>query len=525
MRKLAKRLASPDAAGLVCPDHWSGPDWVLTDGPAVSELNAKVGFAPDPQQELGLDMIFAVGRDGLPASFAFCAICCRQNLKTGLFKQTTVGWLYVTEERRVVWSAHEMSTTRDAHKDLTDLICDSPALSRRLPRTSNRGIYDANGQERIELATGQTLKFKARTLSGGRGLSGDKVVLDEAFALRPSHVGSLLPTMTARPHGQVLYGSSAGMSDSSVLRDVRDRGRAGDISPRLSYLEWGGGWRECSDPDCTHPKDAVARGLDCVLDDQELWRRNNPTISTGRISIQTIADLRQELPPDEFARESMGRWDDEDAASGPPAIDMKAWKELGKGMEGTPAPAKATVVLHAAPNRASASIGVVGPAAGGRVLMMVHVSDMSGIVPRLKRLRGNVDVVEVALHPSGQAGALVPALKRAKIPFVELTHKDLSRGCATAQLAVVEQRLVHLNQPELTGAVAVARTRYVSEAEVWDSRDHKLDISPLVAGSTALHRWDLYAAQPKDPPPSPVSAGASSSGTSVRSDDIAHAAF
>ena len=43
-------------------------------GPAVAELNASIGFAPDPQQELGLDMIFAVGENGLPACFAFCAI-------------------------------------------------------------------------------------------------------------------------------------------------------------------------------------------------------------------------------------------------------------------------------------------------------------------------------------------------------------------------------------------------------------------------------------------------------------------
>ena len=38
---------------------------------------------------------------------------------------------------------------------------------------------------------GQRIKFKARTNSGGRGLTGDKVILDEAMFLMPSQMGSL----------------------------------------------------------------------------------------------------------------------------------------------------------------------------------------------------------------------------------------------------------------------------------------------------------------------------------------------
>lgn len=531
--KLAKRLVSPDS-GLVCPDHWSGPDWVLTEGPIVAELNAKANFTPDPQQELGLDMIFAVGPDGLPASFAFCVICCRQNMKTGLFKQAALGFTYIQDMPKVVWSAHEMSTTLDAQKELAALIEESPALSRRMPATKNRGVYADNGGERIELKNGQQILFKARTISGGRGLSGDKVILDEAFALKATHVGSLLPTMTARPHGQVLYGSSAGKFDSKVLRDVRDRGRNG-TSPRLSYAEWGGHWRECGDPDCTHPKDAELRGIDCVLDDRELRVRNNPTVTTGRISEQTLDDLRQELPPEEYARECFGRWDDSESSSGTPAIDIRAWKGLAD--KDTPAPSRGTVVLDVAPDRSRASIGLIGPAVGsrfdedgaehprdGKVLAMVDTKPgISWVVPALVKLQGRADVLEVALHPRAQAGALIPALKAAEIEYAELTHTDIARGCTAVQLAVVEGRLLHLGQLELDGSVAVARTRWVSEAEVWDRRDHRLEISPLASISTALHRWDLLTAVPDTPPPPPRRA--SRSAQPAKATDIAHVGF
>ena len=261
MTKLARRQ-------LVQPDYLTRPaGMVETYGPAVADLCADAGFAPDPQQELALDLIFAIRADGLSAAFSFAVICCRQNLKTGLFKQASIGWLYVTDQRLIVWSAHEMATTRDALRDLEELITGSPALSKLLPATSNNGIYDAHGQERIELTTGQRIKFKARTFSGGRGLTGDKVILDEAFALVPSHMGSLLPTMMARPDPQVLYGSSAGKADSVVLRDVRDRGRAGSTE-RMGYLEWLAPRKPCATKDCTHPKPGTpgwAPG--CALDD------------------------------------------------------------------------------------------------------------------------------------------------------------------------------------------------------------------------------------------------------------------
>jgi hypothetical protein len=222
-RRLAKRLIEPDV--WTCPHgraRWR-PQKVLTYGPEVADVNADAGFAPDPQQELGLDLIFAVGEDGRPLTFEFCVICCRQNLKTGLFKQTAVGWIVVLEEPDVVWSAHEMSTTRDAQNELADLFR-SPTLERWMLPQKNEGIYTENGEERLELRdpeTGEVHKiwFKARTASGGRGLARGKLILDEAFALQAAMVGSLMPIMLTKPRAQVVYGSSAGKADSEVLRD------------------------------------------------------------------------------------------------------------------------------------------------------------------------------------------------------------------------------------------------------------------------------------------------------------------
>ena len=215
---------------LVEPAYRTDLDYAYTLGPEVSELATVAGFAPDPEQRLGLDLLFAMDNRDRSVAFEFAVVCARQNLKTGLFKQAVLGWLFLTEQNLVVWSAHEFDTAKEAFRDMAQLVEGCPDLDREVKR-----IYRGNGDESIELLSGQRLIFKARTKSGGRGLTGDKVVLDEAFALHADHMGALLPTLSVRPDPQVVYGSSAGLASSDVLRVIRDRGRAGR-SPRLAYL-------------------------------------------------------------------------------------------------------------------------------------------------------------------------------------------------------------------------------------------------------------------------------------------------
>jgi hypothetical protein len=503
-RKLAKRLVSPD---LVCPDHWNGPDWILTDGPAVAELCAASGFEPDPQQALGLDMIFGVGPDGLPSSFSFCVICCRQNLKTGLFKQAVIGWLYVTEERRIVWSAHEMSTTLDAQTELAALMLGAPALRRRMLKQKNDGVYADNGSERIELATGQQVKFKARTKSGGRGLSGDKTILDEAFALRPAHIGSLIPTMGARPHGQVLYGSSAGMVDSTILFDVRDRGRNG-TSPRLSYLEWLAEREVCTDdqgnpnPHCTHPKDATQRGMDCALDREHLMRKANPTISTGRMSLQTIKDFRQELPPEEFMRECLGWWDDASAGAAA-TFGPGRWASCKVDLEEIPTP-PAAIGIAVSVDRLWASIAsasMVDPLdpddedSPERVAVAAvdRREEVGWLVAEAKRIQDEYDCLVVA-DRGGPTGDLEKALDDAEVAVEWIELREVAEATSSLFDRVRAGTVMHPGSDELDAAVNAADWRFVSDRRVWGRRSSAGDISMLEAATLAAHGAEVLGA-------------------------------
>ena len=273
------------------------PPYDRTDGDLVAELARAAGLPPDPAQRLALDAIFAQ-KDGRSAAFEIALISSRQNIKTATFKMAALGWLFITDERLVVWSAHEFPTAAEAFRDLDDLVTGCDYLRRRV-----RNIYRGNGDESIELMSGARLIFKTRTKGGGRGLSGRKVILDEGFALRPMHMGALLPTLSAQPDPQVLYGSSAGLAESDVLRGVRDRGRAG-TDPRLAWIEF------CAPP----PSEVCAAGDGCThalgtpgcgCDEPELWQAANPALGR-RITPEYIAAERRALPPSEFGRERMG---------------------------------------------------------------------------------------------------------------------------------------------------------------------------------------------------------------------------
>ncbi|MGH8523425.1 MAG: hypothetical protein ACREXY_04195 [Gammaproteobacteria bacterium] len=474
---LAKRLLEPT---------WlSHPVYVQTLGPEVADVAALAGLAPDPEQQLLLDLTFALGADGKSAAFEIDVVAARQNLKTAFILQAELGWLFVTEERLIVHSAHELSTTEEAFIDLASLIEGTSSLSKRLAPTrgTRPGISEGNGRWGIKLATGARAKYKARLKDGGRGLTGNKVVLDEAFALTPSHMGALLPTLAAVPDPQVIKASSAGKVGSLVLKEARDRGRAG-TSPRQVYVEWGdlspGG---CSAGDrCNHEKTIPG----CALDDESRWERIMPALHR-RVTLETIRAMRQSMPPEEFAREFMVWWDVEDDAP-PPIFDLAEWARLAR--PSAKQPARAGVVVEVAPNRKTASIGVAADGKKGRTLVLTRTGEgTSWVVPTLEKMIGKRDIVEVALRPGSQAGVLIPALIAAGIEFESISATEAGQACAGFQSAVVNKTVEHVGQSELDAAVANARTRFSGDAEVFDQRDRSIDITPVVAAAEAAFRW------------------------------------
>jgi hypothetical protein len=452
------------------------PERDYTLGPEVGEVAAMAGLPPDPEQQLILDATFAV-RDGRSASRDIGVCAPRQNLKTGALKMMALGWLYVTEERLIVWSAHEFGTSQEAFRDMCELIEGTPDLDREVKQ-----IHRGNGDEAIELTGDRRLKFKARTKGGGRGLTGNRIVLDEAMYLKAAHMGALVPTLRAVRDPQLVFAGSAGMADSHVWRDVRDRGRAGG-DESLAWNEWAsdaepGG---CLLEDCSHRRDVEG----CALDDEERLRRSNTALDR-RITLETLRDDRRTMPPEEYARETLGWWD-------PPAVDEDAsvfteeqW--LACGDVESAAVGRVAFAVDVAPDGQRASISVAGVRADGLPhVAVVDSRDGTAWVPaRAAQLLADHDAVGLALDPGGPAGALLKGLEKAGVEPLQIKTRELVQSCGRFYNLVEERGLRHRDEGALLDAVLGVKKRFVGDAWAWARKEATVDITPLYAATVAL---------------------------------------
>lgn len=480
------------------PTYLHTPEYVETFGPEVADVNARAGFAPDPEQEQILDATFAILPNGKPAAFEVDLVGPRQNFKTGVLKMIEIGWLFVTKERLSIHSAHELSTTEETFRETAALIEDNPFLSRHLlPTRGDRpGITAANGRWAIELTGDRRLRYRARQATGGRGLSGDKVVLDEFFAVTAAVIGSLYPTLSARPRPQVVSASSAGLLMSEALRDKRDRGRAG-LTPNQFYYELSDRNGPtpsrpnpgCASPTCNHAKTAEG----CALDDEARWAQIMSALGT-RVLPETIRSLRQAMPPAEFAREFLVWWED-------PPLDAAAqlfgshWGRQGIADAVVPTPRCLAVAVEL--ERTHSSIGAAGdygdsgwtvvfpatsnPVLGGRRPGTSWVVDeVCGIAKRHN--------IPVAIAGSGPGADLIDPLRaRLGDRLLVADMPDLKDACAAFYDGVTENHGVfHNDSPELNDAVMGAVKRMSADRFLWGRKESEGDVSMLEAVTLAL---------------------------------------
>jgi phage terminase large subunit-like protein len=466
-------------AELVQPAHLWVPDHIASAGPEAIEFAESIGLTLDAEQRLAVEALLAEKAGGRWAALEGVLIAARQNLKTFLFKVIVLADLYVFDTQFVVWTAHEFNTAMEAFRDCKEVIDGSPHLSRRVKR-----ISEANGEEGIEFIGGKRLRFRARTRTGGRGLTGDRVILDEAFALQPSHMGSLMPTLSAKSisgNPQILYGSSAGLASSDVLRSLRMRGRAGN-DPSLTYIEWCAPDQPCAHDECDHQVGSEG----CALDDQELWRQANPALGR-RIAIDFVAAERRSLPPTEFSRERLGWWEDPVIVTG---FSLERWSECVDHDSGLADPVSFGVDVS--PNSASAAI----VACGGPVEVVEHRRGTSWVVPRLLELRDAHEPKTIGLDPTGPAGALVNEIEDSGLKVDFLDSKRSTLACAQLLDSVMERQFSHRDQRALNLAVVGARKRQAGDAWKWSRRDSDIDIAPLVAATIAHYLWSESKVEP-----------------------------
>ena len=430
------------------------------------------GLYLDPWQEFVLANSLGERKDGKWAAFEVGLTVSRQNGKGSILEARELAGLFLLDEQLIVHSAHQFDTSLEAFRRLLYRIEETPDFDRRVKRVSR-----SHGEEGIELKGGQRIRFRTRTKGGGRGFTGDCLILDEAMILPETAHGALLPTLSARPNPQVWYTGSAvdqwSHEHGVVFARVRQRGIDGD-DPRLAYFEWS---VNAENPEEVDPE---------LVTDEAAWAEANPALGI-RISSEYISDEQRSLDARGFAVERLGvgDWPDTDGASAH-VISPERW-QAGFDEDSKPQDPIA-FAFDVTPDRSWSSIDVAGPREDGNwhVEVVDHHRGTGWVVDRLVELNAQHSPIAIVCDGAGPAASLVKPLEQRGIEVTVVTAKEHAQACGNFYDACDQGTLRHLDTPELTAAVRGAVRRTLGDAWAWSRKSSGVDISPLVAGTLAL---------------------------------------
>jgi hypothetical protein len=368
-------------------------------------------------------------------------------------------------EQLIIHTAHEFPTANESFLRLVAVFDNWDDLRKRVRR-----IRYANGEQGIELMSGQRLKYRARTGGSGRGFAkADLVVYDEAQHLSREHVAASGPAKLANPNSQTWYAGSGGMSTSAVawaLRRDAVLGRGG----RLAYTE------ATAEIVTAVNGQVITERPDPT--DLDAWYRSIPGL--GRwVTEESVRALFDELGPELFGRECLCAWDPEPSAEGAGAFDANRWASLAD-----PQAERGSAQVFGvatAPDRSWSAVGVAWLRPNGaRQVMLADYRPGAAWVPgRVAELRkqwGGTVLAEMA--DTASRGLIAEA--------EELSQAQQAQAHNALADAVEAGSVRHGNEPALNTAVRAARWRPSGDSRVLD-RKGSADISPLVAVALALH--------------------------------------
>lgn len=361
-------------------------------------------------------------------------------------------------EKLIVHTSHLVPTSLEHFRRVKELIRANPALESQVLR-----IREKNGAEAVEFRSGARLLFMARSKGGGRGFSGDVLVLDEAQEMPSSSMEALSSTLLTRPSGQICYAGTvpSQINDCEHFTGVRDRGRAGG-DPDLAWLEWS-----------PHP--------DMRIDDPRAVPMSNPSLGF-RVNPASIEWQRNMLGPDGFARESLSIWQDQGHLA---ILDPDVWAALADPTSTPTGPVALSIAVS--PERV-AYIGVAGARADGLIHLDYGHDERRGLtwVPqKIADLVAARKPCAVLLDPAGPAGALIPDLVALKVDVTAVSGRELAAACGMVLDQAQAGNIRHLGQAPLAVALDKTRTRKVGDAWVWDNPT--ADLGPLYAVTLALY--------------------------------------
>jgi hypothetical protein len=444
--------------------------------PEVIDYAKSVGLILDPWQQLILRHALGEDTEGRWTSFEVGLTVPRQNGKSALAEARMLGGLFVLDEELIVYSAHLFDTAMEVMRRLEEWLHNSGEKFK-----ANR----SNGKEGFELATGQRVKFKARTKGSGRGMSGDCVILDEAMILESASIGALMPTLSARPNPQLWYLGSAVDQEihdkGLVFSSVRKRAMDG-TSPRLCYIE-----HSCEDgADPTSPRERA---------------RANPGYGI-RITPEYVEDEYQALihTPKIFLVERLGIGDWPELSEAMERPLGQCWDSLTREtptlIDGRPQ----TIGIDRDPTTKVWAVAGAQRTIGGGAHVEIGYNDNASVTEMaeyLINLITEADPRAVVIDQRSPAAVLKPYLIEVGMEPHMTNAQELALGCEGILEAALAGHMSHSGQKILSdSAVSAIKRELPGGRFAWDKPPGGSVVQLMAA---TLAHWGLltFGSQPK----------------------------
>lgn len=416
--------------------------------------------------------------EGLFRFRTLLVLVARQNGKSTLAQVWALWRMFVDAAPLVIGTAQNLDLAEEVWMGAVDMVESVPELAAEVA-----AVDRTNGKKALRLQSGERYKVAAASRRGGRGLSGDFVLLDELREHQSWDAwGAVTKTTLARPRAQVLGLSNAGDDTSVVLNHLRavalrDRGKD---TADIGLFEWS----------------AVD---DCDPADREQWALANPSLGYT-ITERAIEGALTTDPEHVFRTEVLCQRVDMGARSSLPAwperLDERSRPEPGWRM---------AFAVDVSWDRLTTWITAAAVRPDGRVHLEVVASALGTdwVTPWLSQRLDVWQPVAVAVQAAGApASTIAQAIEEAvgTPRIARLGTADLGKACGMLFDHVTAGQVVHVGQQQLDDAARTAVVRPLGDSWVFDRKKSPIDIAPLMAAAEAL--WAVQTFRPIEAEPS-----------------------
>lgn len=441
-------------------------------------------------------------------------LVARQNGKSTLAQVLALFFMYVRAARLVIGTAQNLDIAEEVWAGAVEIAEECADLAAEIKR-----VNQTNGKKSLDLVSGERYKVQTASRRGGRGLSGDLILLDELREHQSWDAwGAITKTTMARALALILALSNAGDASSIVLRYLRKMAHAalgdpdGINADGLGLLEVVEAVPEDIAEDAPDAEDDSLGIFEwsappgCSLDDRAGWAAANPSLGYS-ITERAIASARKTDPEWVFRTEVLCQWND-GTTEGP--FPSGSWEAGTDPASAIPAAAPVTFCVDTEHDRSRSYIAAAGRREDGDVHVEV-VASRYGSAWALDWFRERATEaapLRVVVQARGApASGLIADLK--EIPFVEVVEwggSDLGGACGKFYDGVKAHlwqpdpaenetednrpaRIWHLPQPVLDLAAGTAVTKPLGDAWCWNRKASPYGAAPLMAVTGAA--WDV----------------------------------